>query len=126
MFVSIRVQGQLAQYPLREHLERRLRGAVQPFGVRVTGVALRATSVPGTRADGTTCRVAIAMGEGGRVVTGTGRGANVYFAADAAIDRAVRAAAKAIRSGRPGVEPFAMDPANLPEPPRPPAARRSA
>jgi hypothetical protein len=97
MFVSIRVQGRLAQDPLREHLERRLRAAAQRLGGRVTGIALRAASAPGRRADGTTCRVAIALGEGTRVVTGTGRGANVYFAADAAIDRAVRATERALR-----------------------------
>jgi hypothetical protein len=97
MFVSIRVQGQPAQDPLREHLDRRLRSAARSFGARVTGVALRATTVPGTRADATTCRVAIALGEGARVVTGTGRGANVYFAADAAIDRAVRVLTRAAR-----------------------------
>lgn len=124
MFVSIRVQGQLAQDPLREHLDRRLRVAVQPFGGRVTGVALRAATAPSRRTDSTTCRVAIAMGEGGRVVTGIGRGSNVYFAADTAIDRAVRAAAKVIRTGALATrELWATDPPSLPEPPQPPAAR---
>lgn len=122
MFVSIRVQGQLAQDPLREHLERRLRAAVQPFARHATGVALRATTLPGKRADATTCRVALALGEGGRVVTGIGRGANVYFATDAAIDRAVRAMAKAVRAA--GRDLWRSPAGDAPEPP-PPAATGS-
>jgi hypothetical protein len=96
MFVSIRVQGRPAEDPLREHLDRRLRTAVRPFGAGVTGVALRATTAPGERADRTTCRLVIALAEGRREIIGAGRGANVYFAADAAIDRAVRAMARAL------------------------------
>jgi hypothetical protein len=93
MFMSMQVLGQPATGPVKEHLERRLSGAVKPYGSRLAGVALRAT--PGPRRNQVTCRVAVSLDAG--VFTGTARGANVYFAAEEAIARATRAADKAVR-----------------------------
>jgi hypothetical protein len=95
MFVSIQVQDQPGS-PLREHLERRLRAAARPFGPRVSGVALRAS--PAAPRGKTTCRVALSLDSG--VFVGTGKGANVLFAAEQAITRAEQAAARAVRRDR--------------------------
>jgi ribosome-associated translation inhibitor RaiA len=96
MFVSIQAHDAQPGSPLKDHLERRLRAAARSFGSRVSGVALRATST--APAGRTSCRVVLSLDSG--VYVGTARGPNVYFAAEEAIARAERAAARAVREER--------------------------
>ena len=93
MFVSMHVLGQPPVGPLKEHLERRLTGAVKAYGSRVSGVALRVS--PSPPRGQVTCRVALSLDAG--VFTGIARGPNVYFAAEEAISKATRAADKAVQ-----------------------------
>jgi len=92
MFVSMQVHGQLPEEPMREHLDRRLRGAAARYGARATGVALRATSAQRDRVH---CRVSISLDAG--VFIGAAKAANVYFAAEEALAKAMRNADKVVR-----------------------------
>ena len=94
MFVSMQVQGQAPEGPMKEHLERRLRSAVKAYGTRAQDIALRAdaTMLPRGRVS---CRVAISLDAG--VFTGTAKGANVFFAAEEALAKAQRNADKVLR-----------------------------
>ena len=94
MFVSMQVEGRPPEGPMKEHLERRLQGAARTYGARTQGIALRATSTTLPRGK-VHCRVAISLDTG--VFTGAAKGANVYFAAEEAITKAVRNANKVLR-----------------------------